>query len=62
MKTVCPPVSTTMALLCGNSCTWAHDVRLYDIYHDIYEHDIYHAHLASVIFEHSVRRGSLINL
>ena len=36
MKTVCPPVSTTMALLCGNSCTWAHDVRLYDIYHDIY--------------------------
>ena len=35
--------------LCGNSCTWAHDVR-----------HIYYAHLASVRFEHSVYRGSLM--
>ena len=32
--------------LCGNSCTWAPH--------------IYYAHLASVRFEHSVCRGSLM--
>ena len=39
--------------LCGNSCTWAHDVRLLN-------YVINYAHLASVRFEHSMGRGSLI--
>ena len=27
VKTMYPPVITTMQWLCGNSCNWAHDVR-----------------------------------
>ena len=30
MKTMCPPGSRlSPQWLCGNSCTWAHDVRLH---------------------------------
>ena len=55
--------------LCGNSCTWAHDVwschkaivvitrRAY-CFHD----NIYYAHLAFVRFEHSVCRRSLMTI
>ena len=36
MKTMCPPgYYQSPQWLCGNSCTWAHDVRLY-IYIYIY--------------------------
>ena len=29
MKTMCPPVITTVQWLCSNSSTWVHDVRLH---------------------------------
>ena len=73
MKTMCP-LRLSPQWLCGNSCTWAsvHHVpkcmschkaivvitRRAHCFHDyIY---IYYAHLASVRFEHSVCRGSLM--
>ena len=61
--------------LCGNSCTWAHDVRFSCAQvHELPQSHcgdnregtlfswlhIYYAHLASVRFEHSVCRGSLM--
>ena len=48
--------------LCGNSCTWAHDVRFTLMMFTLKLTLMYmiYAHLASVRFEHSVCRGSLM--
>ena len=39
MKTMCPPGDHPQ-WLCGNSCTWAHDVQLIYMIYIVYTHDI----------------------